>query len=316
MKSFQERDPDLSKTLVSSRDLWEEFQGSSTLRIIDASNSNDFERLHIPGALNIPFIWEYRGLQTEGGMDAMIALLQRQLQARGITGAEDIVFTEQSPALGFGRSARGLLMSEAAGIPLQKLRLLDGGNLQWKRMGAPTANGIWKYETTSLWDPRENQSSRLLTLEKTLQSLYQGIKFLDVRNEPEFFGHSGAPYQLFEGDPAREVSIEAGRIPGAIGFPWTDVFELTGSRAGCFRSTDELSNLFEGIGLTREEPIVVYCFKGARASAVTLALHLAGFSKSVMYFNGWNEWSRIEDTPKEIGLPTVGQKRGSYQNKM
>jgi len=56
-------------------------------------------------------------------------------------------------------------------------------------------------------------------------------------------------------------------------------------------------------GITTDDTIYLYCFKGARASNTFLALKQAGFSDVRMYFGSWNEWSRDPALPIESGLP-------------
>ena len=46
-----------------------------------------------------------------------------------------------------------------------------------------------------------------------------------------------------------------------------------------------------------EDDIIIYCFKGARASNTFVALKEAGFNNIRNYFGSWNEWSRDPDLP-------------------
>ena len=50
-------------------------------------------------------------------------------------------------------------------------------------------------------------------------------------------------------------------------------------------------------------PVVLYCFKGARAPNTLVALKEAGITDVRMYFGSWNEWSRDPNLPIESGLP-------------
>ena len=45
-------------------------------------------------------------------------------------------------------------------------------------------------------------------------------------------------------------------------------------------------------GLMPDNKMIVYCFKGARASNTYIALKEAGFTNVSNYFGSWNEWSR------------------------
>ena len=57
------------------------------------------------------------------------------------------------------------------------------------------------------------------------------------------------------------------------------------------------------VGVTPSTPVVLYCFKGARASNTLVALKEAGVENVTLYFGSWNEWSRDPSLPIETGLP-------------
>ncbi len=283
--------------------------------VVDVSDPTDFQRLQIPGARNVPQFWTYRALDKTGGLAAMCRVLQEALAMQGVDGSQKIVFTEQFPATGFGRSSRALYMSEQIGIPMDRMHILDGGNFQWRKAGYSLAEGPSHENPSAGFIPGSTAASTsILTMSESLVALERGTKFIDVRNVLEFLAREGAPYKVTEGGPPREVIIAPGRIPGTLGLPWTDVFEMEGDGAGKFKHRSRLLQLFTSAGIHTNDDIVVYCFKGARSSAVLLALRLAGFTAAKMYFAGWNEWSRCKDMPKETGMPQKKQLAGSFVN--
>lgn len=76
---------------------------------------------------------------------------------------------------------------------------------------------------------------------------------------------------------------------------------LTGSLT--FKSREESLALAASRGLTPEDEIIIYCFKGARDANTYVALSQAGFKKLRIYMGSWNEWSRNTVLPIEEGLP-------------
>jgi len=50
-------------------------------------------------------------------------------------------------------------------------------------------------------------------------------------------------------------------------------------------------------GVNPKDEVIVYCFKGSRASNTLLLLYKAGFTNVKNYFASWNEWSRDEKLP-------------------
>lgn len=286
---------------------------SGGVAVIDVSDAVDFEAGHVPGARNIPLFWDYRSLDEQGGLASMAERLREELRSEGIDGSKPAVFTEANPAAGFGRSSRALYMAARLGFPVSGLHVLDGGNLQWSRAGLPVETGpAAPASPVGFMAELQPDPGLFLTQAETVQALARGAKPLDVRNEPEFLGRCGAPYAVVEGDPPREIVLKPGRIPGAIGLLWTDVFETDGEGLGRFKSEEALLRLFASAGLSPGDEIVVYCFKGARACAVLLALHLSGFRAAKVYFSGWNEWAREGGLPRETRRPGASQLAGSY----
>ncbi len=93
------------------------------------------------------------------------------------------------------------------------------------------------------------------------------------------------------------------RIPGAIHLYWKNLLFTDSDGIVRFKPKEEIRDLLKDVGLTPEKEIVVYCFKGARASNTFMALKLAGFENVKQYFASWNEWSRdnsckIENHPR------------------
>lgn len=58
------------------------------------------------------------------------------------------------------------------------------------------------------------------------------------------------------------------------------------------------------LGFNQSHSVIVYCFKGARASNSLIALREAGFNNVTNYFASWNEWAmnfdlNIDDKKKD-----------------
>lgn len=314
MTDIKNRAQILLSTLVSPTALADRL---ADVVVVDISDPQDFEARHIAGARNIPLFWNYRVLDEEGGLARMAECLRAEFLAHGIDGRQPIVFTEQNPAAGFGRSARAWFMAEHLGIPSGLLHILDGGNLQWDMAGLTVERGSTDLPAAvASLSVADRHGSHFLSQGETEAAVQRGAKLIDVRNPPEFLAQAGAPYAVIEGDPPQEIILSPGRLPGAVGLSWTDVFESEGENIGKFKSAAELSRLFGSAGITPADEVVVYCFKGARASAVLFALYLAGFEGAKSYFAGWNEWARRDGLPMETGRPGKHQLAGSYAREL
>jgi thiosulfate/3-mercaptopyruvate sulfurtransferase len=75
-----------------------------------------------------------------------------------------------------------------------------------------------------------------------------------------------------------------------------------------FKSAPEILAECASVGITPDTPVVLYCFKGARASNTLVALKEAGVKDVSLYFGSWNEWSRDPALPIEEGLPYAAPK--------
>jgi len=70
-----------------------------------------------------------------------------------------------------------------------------------------------------------------------------------------------------------------------------------------FKSREEILAECATVGIAQKTPVVLYCFKGARASNTLVALKEAGIENVTLYFGSWNEWSRDPSLPIETGFP-------------
>ena len=118
---------------------------------------------------------------------------------------------------------------------------------------------------------------------------------LDVRDVDEWIAESSSPY-------GKDFCPRKGRIPGAVWIEWYRMMKPTPS-GQMFKSRDEILAECATVGITPETPVIVYCFKGARASNTFVALEEAGIKNVGIYLGSWNEWSRDLSLPIEKGLP-------------
>jgi thiosulfate/3-mercaptopyruvate sulfurtransferase len=123
----------------------------------------------------------------------------------------------------------------------------------------------------------------------------RNVAKLDVRDVDEWIGESSSPY-------GKDYCPRKGRIPGAVWIEWYRMMKPT-PVGQMFKSREEILAECATAGITSETPVVIYCFKGARASNTFVALEEAGIRKVGIYFGSWNEWSRDPALPIEEGRP-------------
>ncbi|SDV46193.1 sulfurtransferase [Chitinasiproducens palmae] len=90
--------------------------------------------------------------------------------------------------------------------------------------------------------------------------------------------------------------VRSGHIPGAR--HWDSRREVSGE--GGIEDAETLIERFAALPIARDEPVIVYCGSGPRASRTWLALQRAGFTRASVYQGSWSEWSGLKDLPVEV----------------
>lgn len=284
------------KVLVSPAELSEMIAAGSTV-VIDTRDPATYAAGHIPGAVNIHDIFTYLATSTPEGIAEMRDKFAAIFGAAGLSGEETAVITEQSMNTGFGQSCRGYVLLSYLGYP--KVKILHGGTSAWVAAGLPTTTDVpTPAPKTFKVDPAA--ASILVDLEGMKAAVGDSSKVkLDTRDVDEWVGESSSPY-------GKDFCPRKGRIPGAVWIEWYRMMKP--SAAGpMFKSPNEILAECATVGITPDTPVVLYCFKGARASNTLVALKEAGIKDVSLYFGSWNEWSRDPSLPIEQGLPYAAQ---------
>ncbi|MBI3531435.1 MAG: sulfurtransferase [Burkholderiales bacterium] len=216
------------------------------------------------------------------------------LGAVGLSGKETAVFYEDAMNSGYGQSCRGYYLLTWLGYP--KVKVLNGGFSAWKAAGLPVSTATVT-PVPATFPTGLKQADVMLTKEDVAAALGTDTVLLDVRDVDEWIGDSSSPY-------GKDFAPRKGRLPGAKWVEWYR-FMKPSSQGPVFKSPDEVRAECATQGISPDDTVYLYCFKGARASNTFLALKQAGFKDVRMYFGSWNEWSRDDALPIETGLPMV-----------
>lgn len=257
-------------------------------KFIDVRTPNCYLEGHIPGAANIHTFFTYLATSDARGVQDLVDTFSAELQKAGIDGtdSEHVIAYEDSLKTLYGASCRAFYILKLLGHP--RVSVLDGGFEGWMRGGHPTTTDVQPFSegafrptwTPSMWRGKQ-EVAEAIKREDTV--------ILDVRDIEEWEGDSSSPYGV-------DFAPRKGRIPGATHILWTDFMEGDQERGVVtFKTPEEIRTLCAAKGVTPDKNIIVYCFKGARASNTYLALREAGFDKVANYFASWNEWSRDQE---------------------
>ena len=267
--------------IARARQLWD----GKKAKFIDVRTPENYAEAHIPSAANIHTFFTYLATSDAQGVKDLTDTFAIALRDAGISGedGEHLVTYENSLQTLYGASCRAFYLLKLLGHP--RVSVLGGGFEGWTQAGHPTTNGAetpskgtfqprW---TASMWKGKQDVVEALNDPSKVL---------LDVRDLDEWRGESSSPYGV-------DFAPRKGRIPGATHILWNDFME-TGRNGGLvsFKKPDDIRTMCAAKGITPDKEVIVYCFKGARASNTYLALREAGFDNVSNYFASWNEWSR------------------------
>lgn len=276
--------------LINASQLDQKINSQETV-IIDTRSPEVFGLGHIPNAVNIHEIFTFLATSTPEGLEELKTSFAKMFGDAGLSGAETAVLYEDSLATGFGQSCRGYFLLTYLGY--KDINILQGGYQSWGAEGFP----ISKEPSTPVakaFPLQDTGNSFMVDKDDVLAALDSEIVLLDVRDVDEWIAESSSPY-------GKDFSPRKGRLPGAVWIEWYRMMKP--GAAPQFKSPNEILSECKTVGIDKDTPIYLYCFKGARASNTLVALKSAGINNVKMYFGSWNEWSQDSSLPIEEGLP-------------
>lgn len=260
--------------LVSSGQLATELK-SGKVRLLDAESGENFNRAHIPGAVNLYFMdLEDAEENAKTGLPIFPQLAASKFGALGISRDTEVVVYDS----GDGRAASAVWYILRY-LGHERVRILDGGFRKWLREGRPVTQDIPRLaKATYLPKPRGDWAVKTGELAKSAALV------LDARSIAEFSGK--------ELGGARQ----GGHIPHARSFPWSN---LSGDLA-TFKNAETMRKALADAGITPDKEIITYCNGGlGRSTYLFAALTLLGYDKVKVYPGSWIEWASDPARPIE-----------------
>ena len=155
---------------------------------------------------------------------------------------------------------------------VEDVRLLNGGTQAWQgKWGDPPA-------------PHEPVVIKVTPQPQRLTTMAELEAILAAPEKPET-----SDLTLIDARSAGEVA--QGMIPTAKNL---DFRELIDPKSGRMRSAKELKQRLALLGFDPQQPTIVYCRSGGRASIVVLAAELMGSENVSNYYRSWGEWSQAK----------------------
>ncbi|NNG09099.1 MAG: sulfurtransferase, partial [Arenibacter sp.] len=262
--------------LIEASEVLDSNEGED-LVFIDFRKPAVYTEGHIPDALNI---WrtdiQDNSLPVKGIRSSKKAL-ESFLGSLGIRNNQKLVIYDDR---GSPDAARLWWLLRLYGF--EEAHLLNGGLHAWE-----TAGGV--VDTLSSDKPAaefaftgNSNSSMVIDKDRLLQWLHaeeKSIFIVDARTKEEY-----------EGASLKDGALRPGHIPGSIHIDWAEAIDYKGTKK--FKGVEDLKTIYNKIGATALDTIVVYCHSGVRSSHTTFVLtELLGYKNVMNYDGSWIEWS-------------------------
>jgi len=256
--------------------------GDTQLRLLDARPLHAYNAGHIPGARHA--WWQdtievhndiYGMLTGETGRAALV-------QAWGIRpGVHVVVYDDQG-----GRDAARILWVLHV-LGFRAVQILDGGWQAWQAANLPITRTVPLSSSAGDWPVSQLDYRVLIGAEDVLRIVQTHSALIIDDRIPA------------ERDETWNGQLRRGHIPGAIHWPWDQLF--TPGPIPFIRPPHELQAELAALGITPDRPIVVYGLDGPHAAIAYLAFTLLGYPSVRVYDGSWAQWGSSKSTmPVEL----------------
>ncbi len=266
-----------------STDWLAEHLGNDNVRVIEVSvNPGQFERGHIPGAVN----WRWhtdlvdtvqRDIVSSDGLEAL-------LQEAGVNADTQIILYGDTNNW---FAAWGAWVLDVYGV--NNVRLLDGGRTKWEAEGRELSIRPARYGNGRIEVGAANNDLRAFLPEVVAVAKQDNpdTKLVDIRSAAEYEGRIIAP------DGVNELSVRAGHIPSAVNVSWGQAVNADGT----FKSPEALRELYAEAGVDGSQPVITYCRIGERSSHTWFALSKILGYEVQNYDGSWTEYGNSVGVP-------------------
>ncbi len=171
------------------------------------------------------------------------------------------------------------------------IKIMNGGKKKWLDENKPITKDIPTYPRGNFKASKPDEKLRAYLLNVRNMIGKKNSALVDVRSPKEFTGEVLAPPEY-----PNELAQRGGHIPGAANIPWSQAVREDGT----FKPVDELRQLYEPKGVTRDKYVITYCRIGERSSHTWFVLrYLLGYPNVKNYDGSWAEWGNIVRNPIE-----------------
>jgi len=230
--------------------------------VLDIRSPDDFERGHIPGAVNTPY-GEYRGPGNNPGRVPDLAELQETLRDAGAEYGRPVLVVHQGKDVSdFGAAARVYWTLKSAGF--DQLSILNGGFDAWSDMGVAPSTGEDDPAPSDIdltWSDRWMMDS-------------EGVRKV-IAGESEAVLLDARPKEFFAAGKKHKAARQAGTLRGAFNLVHSSWFA---GNSPVIEAPDQMITKVREIAAQKgNSPLVSFCNTGHWAATNWFAVsELAG----------------------------------------
>lgn len=235
---------------------------------------------HIPGAVQVRRFADL-GANDEAPIMRFPgrAAFQATLRAWGIDDDSTVVIYDDSSTV---LASRLVYLLDRYGFDMQRVRLLDGGTVEWTAFNdltrEPTVRAPGK---VTLKDARTD----------TAVEWPEVYREFVARRDPKRVLIDARPRDMYDGTRIQHA-IQGGHVPGAINIVSLDGVD---GQSQQWKSPDELQALYRKV--PADAQVVVYCHDGFRSTLAWLQLKSLGYRDVRVFNGGWSAWDRTLTLP-------------------
>jgi thiosulfate/3-mercaptopyruvate sulfurtransferase len=247
---------------------------------------------HVPGAVFVDLDTELAAPPGTGGRHPLPepSRLQEVLRRAGVSEGSRVVAYDHAEG---SVAARAWWLLRWAGLPADRVAVLDGGWTAWREEGLPVST---EEPAPEPGDVVVRPGAMPVLDADAAAALARSGVLLDAR-----------PGERYRGE-VEPVDPRAGHIPGARSAPSAGNV----GHDGRWQEPGDLAGRFRELGVepgSGPEAVGAYCGSGVTASSLVLALEYAGLTApekpAALYAGSWSDWSTDPDRPAATG-PEAG----------
>lgn len=260
-------------SLIEIQSLEQLKEQGENLLLVDVRPQSEFEKGHIPGAVNV---WRTELENTDypyGGMAPTALNLATVLGNKGVSDKMKLILYDEKGGV---EAARLWWLLKRYGFT--NSHILNGGLQVWP--GELEKGRQESSEVEFTFGAKENPDVNVTYEQFESMRQHRGVKVIDCRSDAEYSGQE-----------MKNGAFMAGHVPGALHFDYSQSINYDPDASMRLHHHETLKNKYYNIAAP-EDTVLIYCHSGVRSAHTFFVLtELLGYPHVYNYDGSWIEWS-------------------------